>query len=152
MTSAYINVLNAVNKNLGLPKYPKFGLQRQRRGILDMTPIKQIRENLRQLGDSLSQVGQLVTRVVSTAGEDSRKTVLKQFQKFTDLWSNQLNEISRMLEPQMLSALEARDDVPSAPTQETVLQQVNRRLSQISKDVTNYIDNILTGIRDRIFG
>lgn len=57
MTSAYINVLNAVNKSLGLPKYPAIpGLSRQARQSQQggTVPLRQI-QVCGKLGNFLRQ-------------------------------------------------------------------------------------------------
>ncbi|OTF75778.1 hypothetical protein BLA29_010680, partial [Euroglyphus maynei] len=152
LTGAYVDVLNAVNKQIGLPKYPKLpGLTRYRRGIRDTSPFKQIIQNFEQIGTSISEVGELVTRTVSSIGEDSRKTVLRQFRQFTDLWSNQLNEISRMIDPSVMmydvdgNQLQGRDD-------RNFVEDISQQVQQLAKDIQRYVDNFLNNILNRVTG
>jgi len=149
MTSANINVLNAVNKSLGLPKYPSIpGLSRAARqddseAVRPPTPIRQIQDNLRQLQDSAIEVGQMVRRVVSNMSQDSRTTVLNQFRKFTDMWSKQLNELSGMLQDALIPN-------PRQEDQANILQRFGQRLQQIVNQWRESITDFYNNIRNRI--
>lgn len=147
MTTAYVGVLNAVNTSLGLPKYPKLpgftGRQAQRP---QQAPagIKQIQENLRQLQNSAVEVGQLVRRVVTNMSQDSRKTVLDQFRKFTDLWSSQLQDISGMLDNAARPAHSRQQD------QQTLIDQINNYIRQVQKSISDFTTNLMGNIRNRL--
>lgn len=157
VTSAYMNMLNAVNKSLGLPKYPTIpGLSREARQStsgesgLNM-PVRQITDNLKQLRDTALEVGNLVRRVVSNMSEDGRKTVLNQFHRFTDMWSKQLNEISQTLQQAASDQQkESRQDGPLSPSRATIFDQINRYIQQVSNSMTNFANNIVNGIRNRV--
>ena len=159
MTGAYINVLNAVNKSLGLPKYPTLpGLNRVARqdnaqatdssSSRPVLPLRQIQENLSQLQNTAIEVGQLVRRVVSNMSGDSRKTVLNQFRRFTDMWSKQLGEISGMLQNAAGDA-QSRQNGPISNT--TLFDQINRYIQQVSNSMTNFANGIYNGIRNRVY-
>lgn len=157
VTSAYMNMLNAVNKSLGLPKYPAIpGLSREARQSttgesgLNM-PVRQITDNLKQLRDTALEVGNLVRRVVSNMSDDGRKTVLNQFHRFTDMWSKQLNEISQTLQQAANNQQkESRQDGPLSPSTATIFDQINRYIQQVSNSMTNFANNIVNGIRNRV--
>lgn len=141
-----------MNKQIGLPKYPKLpGLTRYRRGIRETAPFKQIIENVEQLGTSISEVGQLVTRTVSSISDDSRKTVMKQFQQFTDLWSSQLNEISRMFDPSVMAKYSA-NELQGRDDNANFVDEVQRQVQQLVKDIQRYVDNFVNSIRNRVTG
>lgn len=146
-------MLNAVNKSLGLPKYPTIpGLGREARQSQDSNylPVRQITDNLKQLRDTAVEVGNLVRRVVSNMSEDSRKTVLNQFHRFTDMWSKQLNEISQTLQQAANDQKQSRQDGPMSPSRATIFDQINRYIQQVSNSMTNFANNIVNGIRNRI--
>lgn len=146
MTTAYVGVLNAVNQSLGLPKYPKLpGLSGRQAKQQSQTPagIKQIQENLRQLQNSAVEVGQMVRRVVVNMSDDSRKTVLDQFRKFTDLWSNQLRDISGMIDNAAKPNGRQQD-------QQTLLGQINDYIRQVQKSISEFTTNIMGNIRNRL--
>lgn len=147
LTKAYVDVLNSVNHSLGLPRYPKLpGLLRYRRGILDQPVIKQIWENLGQVGSSIQDVGQTVGKIVSSATDDTRRTILKQFHDFTNLWSNQLGELSRMMNP---------DQNMFRAENETLLERINNQLAQLRnrlQSMQNYIREVLENTRKRVVG
>lgn len=139
--------MNSVNRSLGLPKYPKLpGLSRYRRGILDQPVIKQIWENLGQVGSSIQDVGQTVGKIVTSATDDTRRTILKQFHDFTNLWSNQLGELSRMMNP---------DQHMFRADNDTLLDRINNQLAQIRIRIQNmqdYIRNVWDSARKRVVG
>ncbi len=82
--------------------------------------------------------------------EDSRKTVLNQFHRFTDMWSKQLNEISSTLQQAANDQKQSRQDGPLAPSRATIFDQINRYIQQVSNSMTSFANNIVNGIRNRI--
>lgn len=138
MTTSYVNVLNSINKSLGLPKYPKLG-GRQSQSL----PIRQIQENLSQIQEAASDVGQLIRRVVSGVSEDSRRTIVGQFRRFTDLWSKHLNEISRMFDNSIHGRKQVKDDA-------NIFTQINRYLTQVTRDIQDFVNRLSDQIRNQL--
>lgn len=143
VTTAYINVLNAVNKSIGLPKYPTLPGLQARQGISDSLPIKQIRDNLNQLQEAASEVGDMMRRVVNHATYETRHTIVSQFRRFTDMWSKHLNEISNMID----NAVHNRQSVGG---QANIFGYISTSIQRVTHDIQKFIADMAERVSNQV--
>ena len=96
MTSAYVGVLTSVGKSIGIPTIGN-SVEFLQASVNAPIGIKQIVENFRQLQDSVQEVSNSVTNLVTRQGPVDNYVLLNEMTKFLGLWSKQVQEVSEQV-------------------------------------------------------
>ena len=153
MTLAYLDVLNAVNLKLGLPKYPKIpGLTREQlEQTFDDTEesglnLVELRDNLNVLQKNAIDIGRSVQNAMRVMNAESRSTVFQQFKTFAGVWSKQLHEIENVIDNDQINSgdqAESRQDTGRP----NIVQQIQKFFNDMTKNIQQFTKTFTDRVR-----
>lgn len=171
MTTAYVGVLNAINTNLGLPKYPVLpgfsgrsseevpsedAATEPRQsfvGEVANEETRTIQTIFNQLRESVRNVGKLVTKVASTASDETRVTVLDQFANWNKVISKHFDEMNAIMEKQRENVRRQQQQRPQGVNlfgkdeSKGLIQRFNNYVETVRRSIREFTESLLNNIR-----